>query len=237
MSSPLGWILWAGLSRLDRRHRIRVILGAGPSTNPKTGPARMLWVLPDAESPLSAWRNGRSGGTCGACPLAGVAATGAPRSCNVRWDTLGSLTGAIDRGRYVQGPPPAWSYTAAFIRAPMFGELPAAPLKPILPILKAARGHVGYTHAWRHPAAAAWRPFLMASVETGAQAREAQRRGWRTYRLAPGPLDLRAGEIACPHYGPEETMCIACGACRGGPGPGIVGITRGRLGHPHRGPI
>lgn len=79
---------------------------------------------------------------------------------------------------------------------------------------------VSYTHFWRLPIAAPFKPWCMASVETIKELEEAQSTGWRTFRAtrSDDPSELHESEVWCPNaVGPKKNVinCINCMACDG----------------------
>ena len=73
----------------------------------------------------------------------------------------------------------------------------------------------GYTHQWR-TCDQRLKEYLMASVESEAEAAEATAMGWRYYRVdlqGVGPLE---GEIICPEqsHGIQCDDCLLCGGTR-----------------------
>ena len=77
------------------------------------------------------------------------------------------------------------------LRLGCYGDPVAAPYSVWAPLVRVASGHTGYTHQWHDKRFWRFRAFLMASVETLDDARQAQSLGWRTFRSAP------KGEITC----------------------------------------
>ena len=76
----------------------------------------------------------------------------------------------------------------------------------------------GYTHAWRRRPSL--RPWLMASVDSEAEALEASSRGWRTFRVEHDrtrELEPLEGELVCPasDEAGKRTTCDRCGLCNG----------------------
>jgi len=67
----------------------------------------------------------------------------------------------------------------------------------------------GYTHQWR-TCDPEYQRYLMASVQSLAEAVEAWALGWRTYRVDLEDTGPQDGEITCP----EQTLGISCDDCR-----------------------
>jgi hypothetical protein len=166
-----------------------------------------------------------------------------PRGCI----TIGAH-GASDSRCYVQtfqGPRAVWSswregaypfaeshmplledaIRARGIRWGAYGDPGAVPLGLIRHWSRYGRS-TGYTHQWRRRPGL--RGLMMASVETLEDARAAQARGWRTFRVRPRGEELPigpdgkswTGELECPASAEagHRTKCQACGLCNGAAG-------------------
>jgi len=56
----------------------------------------------------------------------------------------------------------------------------------------------------------------MASVASSTEATQAQKKGFRTYRVLPTEdTPLMDNEIMCPHTGPKQVQCADCMLCSG----------------------
>jgi len=161
-----------------------------------------------------------------------------------------SAHGASDSRCYVQtfqGPRAVWSawnegaypdanqahrrpileaaIAARGIRWGAYGDPGALPLALIRRWSRYGRS-TGYTHQWRRRSGL--RGLMMASVESLEDMREAQRRGWRTFRVRPRGEELDigpdgkpwSGELECPASAEagHRTTCQACGLCNGASG-------------------
>ena len=71
----------------------------------------------------------------------------------------------------------------------------------------------GYTHQWRH-CDQALRSLTMASADTPEEAREAQSKGWRTFRILTPEQKPALSETLCPNVR-KGTACQVCGLCAG----------------------
>ena len=72
----------------------------------------------------------------------------------------------------------------------------------------------GYTHQWRTCDQRLQR-YCMASVQTKAEAIEAQAMGWRTYRVDTEGIGATTGEIICPESRNSKVSCDSCRLCGG----------------------
>lgn len=224
------FLLYRGKSRLNGQ-AIRVIL-TPHSSNRKTGDMPQVWILNDATDAVDAARQGMDTAVCGDCPLRSRA-SGGNGKCYVN---LGhgprAVWHAADYVDCTSGKGPAWedmlhAIGDRIVRLGAYGDPAAVPVH----IWKRLRRHVrtvGYTHAWRGLRPAVW-SFLMASVDTHAEALDARRRGWRTFRtLWADRADLertpqQGAEVECPAW--RGITCAACGLCCGNDRPGKSSIT------------
>ena len=190
-----------------------VVIATGfdnPSVNAKTGEMIQVWILPAAESPLDAVASGHDEVICGDCPLRGD--HGRERACYVEIHRAPLMVWRKwDRGGYPRWNPSDLSiWHDKVVRWGAYGDPTFIPLDIVKRISIMARGWTGYTHQWTtcNPD---YRKYLMASVETLAQAAEAWRCGWRTFRTGavPGP-----GEVTCVNV-THGVQCIDCELCCG----------------------
>ena len=213
-------IFWRGASPFDGSPIYAVVTGIGyrASANRKTGPMAQVWVLPEGIHPVEAITTGQDRAVCGDCELR-------DGRCYVGWN---ALTG-IARTDYPTIEGATWHQPT---RWTAYGEGVCIPLPLFLRLWKP--GDTGYTHAWRELWAQPYRPYLMASVHTESEARQAQAMGWRTYRTIPTGGALMDRETLCP-WRKEKTGMLTCMSCRHCDGThrnvrGSIGtlLTRGR---------
>lgn len=210
-------VVYRGPSRLNGEPIVAILTGLGrPSKNAKTGPMAQLWILPLEEAPHVASREGRDQSVCGDCPRRrSVAASRgltkcyvrpheAPRSVWVAWRQAPVDVGAACRALVATGRP---------LRLGAYGDPAALPVELLRQLTAAAVRWTGYTHAWRRFPEV--QPFVMASVDTEAEAAAAAAAGWRYFRAAEDGQPL-PGEVLCPASGPvKRTTCARCGLCAG----------------------
>lgn len=189
-----------------------------PSSNTKTGPMVQVWFLHRGMHPSIAARHGADQVVCGDCPLRpSVAPKGEPRCYVVTSKAPAQIWSTYNQGGY-----PAMPSTEIFrgqdVRLGAYGEPTLLPLPVLGDICAKAHRHTGYTHQWRNPLFAGYRPYLMASVESVSDQIEATAAGWRTFRVAPKGSTFRLiDEIQCPasrELGHQMT-CGRCALCRG----------------------
>lgn len=217
-----GVELWRGRSRLTGDPIVAIATGlSGATTNPKTGGMLQAWILVQGENPGNARRSGADEAVCGTCPHRPMDGWG---TCyvNVAW-SAGGVWKAWRAGRYPRATT-AWrrEIRKRHLRIGAYGDPVAVPVQTWRALLTdETRRATGYTHAWRTPNANLYQPFLMASVESVAEAREAQALGWRTFLVLPDGASVPSGMLWCPSdkKNPGPTVpCESCGECSGAAG-------------------
>ena len=202
-------IVWRGDSLLTGGPVI--VTATAGSANAKTGPVVSTYILP---ARLPAVRPHAS--VCpDACPLRDTG------GCYVNWAFGPRSTQAGHKGERVATPAQARDLAKdRVVRIAQAGDPAAVPAHVWRNLLTHAHAWTGYTHAWRQPRFRWLQTLCMASVESPAQARQAQAEGWRTYRVRPRGSDTVAGELDCPAT--RGVQCSACRLCNGaGSAPSI----------------
>jgi hypothetical protein len=203
-------ILYEGPSHINGDPVVAIATGfASPSTNRKTGPMIQTWILAQDEAPHVAVKSGNDEAVCGDCPARGkwcyVTTFHGPRSI---WETW-------KRGGYPKLD--LNLFKGESVRFGAYGDPAAIPFHIWDDIAMVAKMVTGYTHAW-HYCDPMFKAHCMASVDTVEQAIEAQKEGWRTFRLTESPGDkVLSKEIVCPasDEAGKKLQCIDCGACNG----------------------
>jgi hypothetical protein len=210
---------------------IRVIL-TPHSSNRKTGNMPQVWILSDRVDPVDAFPTGADTSICGDCPLRSKAGGGNGKCYVNKGHGPLAIWAADNYIDCTSGRGPSWDAMldvigARIVRLGAYGDPAAVPIH----IWKRIRKHrrtVGYTHQWRRLSPGVW-GFLMASVDTRADAIAARRRGYRTFRtLWADRADaerspLPGAEVECPAW--RGVTCAACGLCCGTDRPTKRGIT------------
>ncbi len=216
----------------------RVVIATGftlKSENAKTGDMIQVWILVKAENPIEALKSGADEAICGNCPLRGT--LGKQRACYVN---LGQAPLAVwrawQRGSYPKLD--TWNYHINFfgraVRFGAYGDPVFIPFDIVANIAAWATKHTGYTHQWRNPVFSAYKQFVMASADSVDLAREAQRLGWRTFRVTPiGQLEWDGtNEIVCVNT-TRGFSCAECGLCNGSTGAKSIVIEAHGAGKVH----
>lgn len=120
------------------------------------------------------------------------------------------------------------AFTGRMLRIGSYGDGAAVPYSVWQDLVPFVSNWTGYTHQWRNRKFNAFRFLCMASVETEEQAKEANKLGFRTFRVKSSWQPKMINELVCPasvEAGHKKT-CIECKACRGyQPGkPGVPNV-------------
>lgn len=208
---PDGALLWLGKSLFNNKELAVVLTGITKfSQNVKTGPMIQSFVIPIDVSPTEAIVTGKDDTVCGNCPLR-------RKVCYVNPMGVNGVYHKLQRGGY----PPLNEEILNYIkirqlklRITAYGDAAATPIEMWQPIIKAASGATGYTHAWR-TCDQRWSKHLMASVEKAEDVNLANSKGWRTYRVKQTDTAILSSEIACPNSINPMVQCITCRLCNG----------------------
>lgn len=219
-----GLIVYQGPSAIDGRPIVVVLTGlASSSANEKTGGLIQSYILRADVEPHVALRTGDDSSVCGQCPRRPILAqrTGdAP--CYVRvGEAPLSVYRAFRRGSYPRATSMDQVRAALQgrkLRIGSYGDPAVAPVAMWQLLTSLSAGHVGYTHQWQAVGfdVARWAPLLMASVDSHAEALQAQSMGMRYFRVSLG-VDRQAGEVTCPASaeGGRKAQCADCMLCAG----------------------
>ena len=219
---PDAFELWRGPSAIngDEIGVVVTHLRREPM-NDKIGDMSQAWILPYLEQPIEAVRDGADQSVCGSCrfrpSLYGGCYVQVPSTAQRVWWAWRRF------GNYQPGPTPRDTEALAqkSMRIGAWGDPAAVPLEVWRGLLPLLTGWTSYTHRWRLLDSVQW-GFCMASVDSAAEALEAQALGWRTYRARAQGDALLPSEIGCPgadeaprRRDGERVRCDDCGLCRG----------------------
>jgi len=186
------------------------------SKNKKTGPLLQVKFMAENIEPHDALRSGDDGRVCFGCPLSSPA-NGGNGDCYVL-----VFQGPLAVYRAVQDMPTETDPVLPDrgIRLGEYGDPASVPRsvldKLVSPTKKYPNGRpsCSYTHQWRERKDLA--DICMASVASSTEATQAQKKGFRTYRVLPTEdTPLMDNEIMCPHTGPKQVQCADCMLCSG----------------------
>lgn len=220
-----GLVLWRGPSRIDGAPIVLIAtaLQKRGVKNTKTGNVVQTWILREDVSPIEALNSGADVSVCGSCALRPMIATGESyhhRACYVHIGFVEQVYRAFAAGAYASIAELDHEWTdelsGRVVRLGSYGDPAAVPSWIWREVTSRARSWVGYTHAWR-TCDRELRRYVMASVDTIDEQKEALRYGWRTFRTRLAEEPMRALEIACPASleGGKRTTCEKCRLCDG----------------------
>jgi hypothetical protein len=223
-----SYLAWEGDSLIDGSPIALILTGfAKPTSNRRTGRLIQSWIIQQNFTPTYAAKHGLDEGVCGCCPMK-LSEIG---SCYVHMLPINN----IYRHYMVGGCPKFSSKEIAVlehyrypIRIGSYGDPAAIPFEVWEPIICASGKHTGYTHLWNHNCDKRWRKYLMASVQSEAEAKQAQSQGWRTFRIITPSASLSANEILCRNTEDDRVQCESCLLCDGSSSkPNIADIVHG----------
>lgn len=204
-------IVWQGASIIDGAPI--VCIATDGSKNAKTGPMIQTWILRSDVRPWQAVLDGTDRSVCGDCPHRRQ--VDGTRTCYVN---VPQAPTAVYK-TYQAGKYPTLALvdlrSAIPVRIGSYGDPGALPLVVVRALASAGPSYTGYTHQWRKRADL--QPYLMASVDSETEAREARSLGWRTFRVAPNSgifnrfsADPAGKEIQCV----SDSRGVSCSDCR-----------------------
>lgn len=217
MRRATGAVIYEGPSLIDGAPIAVALTGLHGKTsrNVKTGAMAQTYIIRSDIDPSLAIRTGADSSVCGNCRHR--SGTNIGRSCYViTWQ--GPQTVFRGLAKYPRGTP--WQLRGAlskkFVRIGTYGDPSAVPAAIWFSITQLAKGWTGYTHHWR-TCDPLLRTILMASVDTVAEKREAQRAGWRTFRVRRQGDTVAPTEIVCPasNEAGHVATCQECQLCQG----------------------
>jgi hypothetical protein len=210
-------IVYEGPSLLNGDPIVAIVTGVDTkSANPKTGPMAQLYILDASIHPMSALKTGQDASICGDCKhrpfnegACYVQVGQAPNGIFKKWERGGypkveakEVNNAIRK-------------RSLSIRLGAYGDPAALPLN-ILALLTEGVKFTGYTHQWTR-CDPGYAKFCMASTDTPDETAQAQKLGWRTFRVRTPDSALNPNEVICPasEEGGYRTTCSKCSLCMG----------------------
>ncbi|NJR19799.1 MAG: hypothetical protein HC785_31830 [Calothrix sp. CSU_2_0] len=209
-----SYIVWEGASLIDGSPIVLILTGfAYPSSNRRTGRQIQSWIIQQNFAPTYAAKYGFDRGVCGSCRLK-LSETG---SCYVNLLTANNVYRSYIAGKYPKFSDKELAVLQHYrypVRIGSYGDATAIPFDVWEPIISASGKHTGYTHQHQN-CERTWQKYLMASVETETQARQAQSQGWRTFRIIAADAPLSDNEILCRNTEDDRIQCETCLLCDG----------------------
>jgi hypothetical protein len=206
-----SFVCWEGDSLLGGGRVAVLVTGvATPSKNAKTGPMVQVWIVP-ADGTRT---HENIPSVCGTCPRQPTAlGDGSCYAWAVR--AVPSILKVTPKARRMSLDQAAILMTGRKVRLGALGDPAAVPPEVWEALTRHAAGWTGYTHAWTQRPDL--RRYLMASVDSEAEQRRAERNGWRTFRVRRLDEPLTSREITCPasDEAGHRTTCEKCQLCKG----------------------
>jgi hypothetical protein len=215
MSKETGYIVYEGKSVLNGEPIVGIIVNK--SVNAKTGNMYQLHILRSDILPLEAIEKGTDDAICGGC----VHRRSNGGACYVN---VGQGPTAVYK-KYTRGgyrTVTIKDFKSLFggkkVRFGAYGDPLALPLHILVSLKAVVKNNTSYTHQWKNSiidgSSEMVAKFSMASVDNLIEKEEANKAGFRTFRVITEGELLQKDEIICPN---ETTgvNCIKCGLCSG----------------------
>ena len=222
-------VLWEGPSAYNGEPIVAIVTGlTTPSSNVKTGDMVQLWIFSQSAKPHEVAKAGKDDSTCGACPFKPTSSESDVKCYVTLWQ-MSALWSKYDRGDMQHVSPSELSdwlgRTGLNLRLGAYGDPGMLPISVLEAAVTGAKRHTSYTHQWQW-ASPELATTTMASVETVDDMREANMKGYRTYRVIQDTSEIQAGEIQCPEQsqGRDKVTCNTCGLCNGASGAKNIAI-------------
>ncbi len=209
-----GYVVWEGASLIDGSPIVLILTGfVSPTSNRRTGRLLQSWILQQDSVPTYAAKNGLDQGICGNCPLK-LSNLG---SCYVNLLPVNNIYRKYVTGTYPKFTAKEIAVLERYcypIRIGSYGDATAIPFEVWEPIILATNKFTGYTRRWKN-CNTHWKQYLMASVHSEVEAKEAQLKGWRTFRIVAPDSPLMLNEILCRNTEDDRIQCENCLLCDG----------------------
>ena len=216
--------LYLTKNHLDQECVVQMQYG---STNSKTGDSVQVWILPYQwiKEGVDAMNNDEA--SCMDCPHSKQK----NRSCYVRKGYaefgLKSKVKALHKQYKEQNleirdiadlfESEKKKCTDKFIRFGAYGEPVLLGENNVKQLTEVATNFTGYTHQWHLPRYDWSRKYFMASVETDALMKKANKVGFRTFRVRKKTDEITTNEVVCPasKEAGRKVTCNVCALCKG----------------------
>ena len=209
-----SYVVWEGASLIDGSPIVLILTGfVNHTSNRKTGYLLQSWIIKQNILPTEAAKKGFDKAICGDCPMK-LSRLG---SCYVNLAVTNNIYRKYETGTYPYFSKNEIEVLKRYrypIRIGSYGDPTAVPFDVWEPIILASGSHTGYTHNWLF-CDNSWKQYLMASVQSLGEARIAQNRGWRTFRIIAPDAPLTQNEILCRNTKDDRNRCDNCFICDG----------------------
>ena len=211
MKKPKGYIVYEGPSKIDGEPIVGIV--TNQSTNTKTGNLMQLYILRADVRPTLATTTGQDRSVCGDCKH---------RHFNGGACYVMPFTGPLGVWKaYKKGIYETLDDFNVFnnrvLRFGAYGDPHALPIDVLIMIKTHIKNGTSYTHLWKTLTGLDLnisKQFTMASVDNIEEKHEAQRLGYRTFRVVKDYDNLESDEIICPNI-TKGVTCIECKLCNG----------------------
>jgi len=206
MKKPKGYIVYEGPSKIDGEPIVGIV--TNQSTNTKTGNLMQLYILRADVRPTLATTTGQDRSVCGDCKH---------RHFNGGACYVMPFTGPLGVWKaYKKGIYETLDDFNVFnnrvLRFGAYGDPHALPIDVLIMIKTHIKNGTSYTHLWKTLTGLDLnisKQFTMASVDNIEEKHEAQRLGYRTFRVVKDYDNLESDEIICPNI-TRGVTCIEC---------------------------
>ncbi|MGB3758519.1 MAG: hypothetical protein WBA07_19425 [Rivularia sp. (in: cyanobacteria)] len=209
-----SYVVWEGASLIDGSPIVLILTGfVNHTSNRKTGYLLQSWIIKQNILPTEAAKKGFDKAICGDCPMK-LSRLG---SCYVNLAVTNNIYRKYETRAYPYFSKNEIEVLKRYrypIRIGSYGDPTAVPFDVWKPIILASGSHTGYTHNWLF-CDNSWKQYLMASVQSLGEARIAQNRGWRTFRIIAPDAPLTQNEILCRNTEDDRNKCDNCFLCDG----------------------
>jgi hypothetical protein len=220
---PSGLIIYDGPSLLDGKPIVCIATGifqSKTSNNVKTGDMIQTWIIRKDIHPHEAVQKGEDKSICGDCKHR----RGTGGACYViPAQAPSQIYKAYLKGNYIPlDNDNIVLFKNRLLRLGAYGDPSAVPYEIWEKLLKRTVGHTGYSHQWKNPKIdKRLQEICMASVDNPFEFEEANKAGWRTFRVKSINDSLLKGEFVCPASEEQgkRLTCQTCLACCGGHPP------------------
>jgi len=180
----------------------------------KTGNMASMWILCKDIPPTKAAKSGADKAVCGGCKLRHFN----DGACYVTLHHAPlQVWKSFHKGNYKELNGDYSVFANQYVRFGAYGDPFALPVDILVQIKAQAKNNTSYTHQWKEGNNELLKSLSMASADNIEEAKEAQSKGWRTFRVAKEDSEIMDSEIVCPNY-TKGINCLDCGLCNGASG-------------------